>query len=170
MTTAPTLTTARLTLRAATAADFDAYAAILGDARSQYMGGPFSRTAAWDMFCNMIAQWSLSGFGGWIIDGATGFVGEVAIWHPSHFPEPELGWTLTAQAEGHGYAFEAATAARAWYWANTNAQTLVSYIDPANARSIALATKLGAQPDPNGPWATGESAADTTVFRHRRPA
>ncbi|MEX0371403.1 MAG: GNAT family N-acetyltransferase [Tateyamaria sp.] len=166
----PTLTTDRLTLRGPKASDFDAYAAMLGDARSTYMGGPFSRRQAWDMLCNMTAQWQLSGFGGWIIDSDDGFTGEVAIWHPSHFPEPELGWTLTADAEGKGYAAEAAHAARDWYWANTAAETVVSYIDPDNARSIALATKLGAQLDPNGPWAEGESAADTAVFRHRRPA
>lgn len=165
----PTLTTDRLILRGAKASDFDAYAAMLGDRRSQYMGGPFSRTGAWDMFCNMTAQWQLSGFGGWIIDTSNGFAGEVAIWHPSHFPEPELGWTLTAQAEGKGYASEAAKAALAWYWSNTDAATIVSYIDPRNTRSITLAAKLGATSDPNGPWADGESATDTSVFRHRRP-
>ncbi|MEL6563553.1 MAG: GNAT family N-acetyltransferase [Pseudomonadota bacterium] len=166
----PTLTTDRLTLRGATAADFDAYAATLADMRSQYMGGPYTRRGAWDMFCNMTAQWQLSGYGGWIIETDQGFAGEIAFWHPPHFPEPELGWTLTAQAEGHGYAREAARAALVWYWANTNAVTVVSYIDPKNARSIALATKLGAQPDPDGPWAEGENAANTTVYRHRRPS
>ena len=37
---APTLQTARLTLRPATMADFAAYAAFLATDRSQYMGGP----------------------------------------------------------------------------------------------------------------------------------
>lgn len=166
----PTLTTDRLTLRGATAPDFDAYAAMLGDARTRYMGGPYTRAGAWDMFCNITAQWQLSGFGGWIIEGGAGFVGEVAFWHPPHFPEPELGWTLTARAEGHGYAFEAASAARDWYWSSAKAASVVSYIDVENARSIALATRLGARPDPNGPWADGDSPEDTAVYRHRRAA
>lgn len=165
----PTLSTDRLTLRGASVADFDSYAAMLGDDRSQYMGGPFSRQGAWDMLCNMTAQWQLSGFGGWIIDTKDGFAGEVAIWHPSHFPEPELGWTVTAQAEGHGYASEAARAALQWYWSHQDADTLVSYVDTRNARSQTLAQKLGAVADPHGPWVEGESAADTIVFRHRRP-
>ena len=43
----------------------------------------------------------------------------------------------------------------------------VSYIDPGNARSIALAERLGARPDPDAPRAD----PDDLVYRHtaRRP-
>ncbi len=172
MTAIPTLTTERLTLRAATRVDFAPFAAMLASERTVHMGGPFDTATAWTYFTDVIACWHLNGFGGWIItDSATGaFLGEVAIQLPQHFPEPELGWTLTEQGEGHGYANEAATAALDWYWTNTTAQTLVSYISPGNTRSETLARTLGATPDATAPLPNGETSKDTTVYRHSRPA
>lgn len=166
----PTVQTERLTLRGAQRSDFDGYAAMLADPRMEYMGGPFDRGAAWSEFNKAIASWHLSGFGGWMITSTAGdLLGEVGITQSHRFPEPELGWTLTAQAEGHGYGFEAATAARDWFWQNTQRDALVSYVDPANARSAALARKLGAAPDPHATLPTGETADETTVYRHARP-
>lgn len=167
----PTLKTERLTLRAPRRTDFDDYARMLADPRTVFMGGPCSRKGAWDMFCNMIANWHLSGFGGWLIDaGDSKMVGEISLWYPDFFPEPELGWTLIAEAEGKGYAREAAEAALNWYWAHSTAHTVVSYIDPGNARSKALATRLGARPDPAAPLPDGETPQDTAVYRHVREA
>jgi RimJ/RimL family protein N-acetyltransferase len=168
----PTLETARLTLRGATRDDFGPFANMLASPRARYMGGPFDRPAAWALFTDAVACWQLNGFGGWIVtDRTTGaFRGDVAIVHPHHFPEPELGWTLTEQAEGQGYALEAASAALEWYWHNTKAQTLVSYITPGNIRSENLARKLGANPDPAAPLPDGETSDDTEVFRHAAPS
>lgn len=167
----PTLDTGRLTLRAPVRADFDAYAAMLADPRTAFMGGPYTRRGAWDLFCNMIANWHLSGFGGWLIDAGDGqVVGEISIWYPAHYPEPELGWTLTQEAEGKGYAHDAARAALNWYWSQSNAESIVSYIHPKNARSEALARRLGATPDPAAPLPIGDTAAETSVFRHMREA
>ncbi|MFL4469884.1 GNAT family N-acetyltransferase [Tateyamaria armeniaca] len=164
----PTLRTLRLTLRAPLRDDFDDYAAMLADPRSAHMGGPFSRRVAWDFFCNATAQWQLSGFGGWMIDSDGAWVGEIAIQQPDHFPEPELGWSLKGEAEGKGYALEAATAALRWYWRRTQSSTLVSYITPGNARSETLATRLGATLDPDAQRPDGETADETAVFRHHR--
>ncbi|WP_299286577.1 GNAT family N-acetyltransferase [uncultured Tateyamaria sp.] len=167
----PTLTTDRLTLRAPERRDFDAYAAMLADPRTSYMGGPFGRAQAWAEFNQIIAAWHLDGAGGWIItDGTDTLLGEIFVTQNQHFPEPELGWTLTRDAEGHGYAQEAARAVLAWYWANTDATTLVSYVTPTNARSAVLAEKLGAHPDDDAPRPDGENAQDTTVYRHMRGA
>ena len=168
----PTLTTDRMVLRGARRDDFDAFADMLAQPRTAHMGGPFDRAAAWRLFAMNLASWPLDGFGAWIITNRdTGaFMGDVGITHPIRFPEPELGWTLTAQTEGRGYATEAARAALDWYWANTDAQSVVSYITPGNTRSETLATRLGAVPDPDAPMPDGETSAETTVFRHRRPA
>jgi len=172
MTSIPTLTTERLTLRPPACCDFDAYAQMLGHPRTHFMGGPYDRAGAWQMFSWLSAHWVMDGFGGWICenraDGA--FLGEIAIIWPDHYPEPELGWTLTPEAEGHGYAFEGASAALTWYWANSAAGSVVSYIALDNARSAALAQRLGAALDPDAAFATGDSADDTGVWRHRRPS
>lgn len=168
----PTLTTDRLTLRGARRGDFDAFAAMLATDRATYMGGPFDRSGAWGFFVSALASWPLDGFGAWMVmDRATDtFLGDVGVIQPIRFPEPELGWTLTADAEGKGYAFEAANAALDWYWANTIADSVVSYIDPANTRSRTLAEKLGATHDPAAPLPEGETADETLVYRHARGA
>lgn len=167
MTTAPTLTTARLTLRHHRQEDFEPMAAHFATEWAQYMGGPVDRKGMWFWLASEVGAWSLLGHGSWAIDlTATGeTIGQVGINKPAHFPEVEIGWLLYPGHEGHGYAYEAATAARTWAFENGH-DTLVSYIDPPNARSIALAERLGATLDTDAP---APDAGDL-VYRHRRAA
>ena len=60
----------------------------------------------------------------------------------------ELGWLLYDGYEGQGYATEAAAALRDWAFGTLGLETLVSYCDPDNAASIAVAERLGAVRDP----------------------
>ena len=75
--------------------------------------------------------------------------GQVAVTHPPHFPETELGWFLLDGYERRGLAFEAASAARDYAFRSIHPASLVSYIHRDNSRSIALAERLGAVSDPN---------------------
>ena len=167
---APTLTTDRLTLRPHVMDDFAPLYDLFASDRAKYMGGPVATQEMWYWIASEVGSWSLQGFGSWGVernsDGA--FMGQVGINKPHHFPEVELGWVLLAPFEGQGYAFEAASTARNWYWTNTDADTLVSYITPGNARSIALAQKLGATLDANAALPTGEDRDETIVFRHAK--
>ena len=70
MTAIPTLTTSRLTLRPMCADDWDAYHRLMTSERALYMGGPFSASVAWGMFCSDHAQWSLFECGGLMIENA----------------------------------------------------------------------------------------------------
>ncbi|MEM9967030.1 MAG: GNAT family N-acetyltransferase [Pseudomonadota bacterium] len=168
---APRLVTDRLVLRGPRREDFGAFAEVLAGARSSYMGGPYDRDRAWALFMQLVGQWSLDGFGGWILIEANTnrFVGDVGILQPPKFPEPEIGWTLTEAAEGHGFATEAASAVLSWYWANSQAESVVSYITPGNTRSERLALRLGAKQDHAAPLPAGETLDETAVWRHQRP-
>ena len=150
--TIPTLTTGRLTLRAPRRADFDAYRETLMSERARHMGGwPFTGEGAWGSFTSDAGSWLVDGFGYWSVERrADGrFLGLVGLGHPPHFPELELGWAVQAEAEGHGHATEAARAVLAHAFGAMGVATLVSYVDPANARSIAVAGRLGGRPDPD---------------------
>lgn len=160
----PTLTTERLTLRAPAMDDFPAYALLMASPRSRGMGGPFDTRAAWGIFCHDVALWQLFGHGALMIDlSATGeCVGQVGINHGPLFPEKELGWQVYEGHEGNGYATEAARALRDWAFATLSLRTLVSYIDPGNSRSAAVAERLGAVIDP----VALKQDSDDLVYRH----
>ena len=163
----PTLRTARLTLRAPVMEDFPAYAALLASPRSVFMGGPFDLRTAWGLFCHDVAQWRLFGHGALMVDlTATGAcVGQVGINHGPLFPEKELGWQVYEEYEGQGYATEAAGALRDWAFRTLGLPRLVSYMDPGNVRSAAVAERLGAVLDPAAP----KQDPDDLVYRHRPP-
>ena len=143
-TMAPTLTTERLTLRPIRLDDFDKFAALWASPRSEGMGGPFGTREAWGIFCHEVALWSLCGHGGLAIDlRTTGqCVGIVEINDGPLFPERELGWQVYEEHEGNGYVTEAARAFLDWAFRVLELETLVSYIDPSNIRSIAVAERL----------------------------
>ncbi len=165
---APTLHSDRLTLRHHCYADFAPLADLFETERSRHMGGPIPRSVLWRWLAAEVGSWSLLGFGSWAIDlrdsGKT--IGQIGINKPDDFPEIELGWILYESHEGFGFAQEAAIAARNWAYGPRALPSLVSYIDPANTRSIALAERLGARPDPDA------ARPDPTdlVYRHPAPA
>ena len=165
MTAPPVLETARLRLRAPVAADWPHYRALLTAPRSRFMGGPFDLSGAWGWFCHDCALWPLYGHGALVLEPREGGapLGSVQINDGALFPEVELGWQLFDGAEGRGYATEAARALRDWAFTVRGLPALVSYIDPGNAASIAVAERLGAAPDPEArPQALGD-----LVYRHR---
>lgn len=165
---APTLRTERLTLRPATMADFEAYAAFLATDRSRFMGGPHGTAKAWDWFCNDTAQWVLLDMGALIVCLQGRAVGQVAVCHGPIFPEPELGWFLyDAADEGQGYAAEAASALRDWALGTRGLTALVSYIDPDNHASVKLAQRLGGRLDPDAATPDGVPCA---VYRFEKRA
>lgn len=160
----PTLTTSRLTLRPMRFDDWPAYRQLMASERAQFMGGPFSDAAAWGMFCSDHAQWDLFGCGALMIDETlTGAcVGQVGINAGPLFPEFELGWFVYPDFEGRGYAREAAEAMLRWAKEVRQLPSLVSYVDPANARSTGLAVRLGAELDPKAE----RPSPDDLVYRH----
>lgn len=162
MTFAPTLQTERLTLRPHSMDDWPAYCALMTSPRAEFMGGPFDARAAWCVFCSDHAQWSLLGHGALAVDHEGTMVGQVAIQHPPHFPETELGWMAFEGFEGRGFMTEAAAALRLWAFRSLGLETLVSYIEPQNTRSAALADRLGAKLDPTAQ----PPHPDDHVYRH----
>jgi RimJ/RimL family protein N-acetyltransferase len=145
----PVLKTDRLILRAPRVEDFAVYAETACSDRGAGIGGPMNRADAWWDFVQLASGWMLHGHGGWTIEGReTGeTLGFVLIGLEPGDQEPELGYLLGAKAEGRGIAQEAARAVLAFARDTLKCKTLVSYIDAANARSIRVAERLGAQRD-----------------------
>lgn len=151
--TLPTLHTARLTLRAPKLSDFEHWAPFFASERSWLERGPLDRVDAYRLWAADVALWTLRGYGPFGLDDRTtgAYLGEVGIYQPEGYPEPELGWFVTPESEGKGYAVEAARAVMAWTRDSFGWDRLVSIIDPANTRSVALGLRLGGTIDPTLP-------------------
>lgn len=160
--TIPTLITERLALRAPQLADFEHWAVFFASDRSAHERGPLPRRAAWSTWAADVANWTLRGYGPFGVETRdTGaYIGEVGIYETDSYPEPELGWFVVPEAEGKGYAAEAARAVMGWAQGRLGWTRLVNIIDPANARSIALGQRLGGVIDPD---AQGEDPGDVVI-------
>jgi RimJ/RimL family protein N-acetyltransferase len=166
----PVLETERLNLRAPVLADYPAVEVFICSDRARFvLAEPGTPRVAWRVLAHVTGMWALRGFGPFVFcDRVSGeALGMSGPWYPMGWPEKEIGWSVwSAEAEGKGIAFEAAEAARAHAFGVLGWATAVSYIDPKNARSIALAERLGCvlDPDAQGPDDGGPPAL---VYRHR---
>lgn len=145
----PTFEDGSLRYRAPNPKDLDAYVAFRASARSKGVGGPYDLTSSMVSFMALTGHWAQHGFGRWIVadsetDRALGVVG---LLYPPHWPEPEIAWSLFDGAEGKGIAYRAALFTRRYAYEVLGWSTVISCTAPDNARSIALARRMGARPD-----------------------
>ena len=148
----PTLDTPRLHLRAHTAADLPALAAIWADpVVVRYIGNtPSTLEQSWARLLRYAGHWALLGFGFWAIEErASGrFAGEIGLADFKRDITPaiedrETGWVLAPWAHGHGYATEALRAVLAWADATFPDAATACVIEPDNVASRRVAEKCG---------------------------
>jgi len=138
----PVIETDRLILREHRLADFDPITVHWESDRTRWTGGPHNRKRAWEVFSMDCAQWHLSGYGMWILqDKASGTT---------------AGWV--------GF-YEAATTAHAYGAEHWDIHAPCSYISTPNARSIALAERMGAVKDKSAPPSTATTRSTATTPR-----
>lgn len=170
----PVIDTARMILRVPQGDDWPFWRDFATSDRSRFVGGPMLAAGqAWRNFGHVIGHWAMRGFGMYVMvdrrDGRR--LGLTGPWFPDGWAEPEIGWSLwLPEAEGQGYAFEAARAALDHAFGALGWETAVSYIAPDNVASIALAERLGARPDAHAARPDLPGGADIVIYRHPREA
>jgi RimJ/RimL family protein N-acetyltransferase len=140
--------TQRLLLRRFAAADVDDFVALQADPevrRYIQLAQPFGREQAAERVENDEAEWQERGRRMLAIEERAGgrFLGRVTLHHWAQFGETEIGWALRGDARGRGFATEAARAFADWGFRNLDVPYLTAMIRPDNARSIAVAARLG---------------------------
>ena len=145
----PTITTARLRLRAFRSNDLNAYAAMQANPEvMRYLVRGRTATAAevWHTMASSLGGWALRGYSTWACEKIEGdvFIGSVGIFEPLDWPEPEIAYSLDRPFWGQGYATEAAGAARDWLFANFQFKRAASFIRPDNVSSKRVVERLGA--------------------------
>jgi len=142
----PVIETPRLVLRFPEIADEPMCNAFLASDRAHFVGGPADRGRAWRAFAHLAGQWDMRGYGMFTstLRDTGQPIGMCGHFHPIDMAEPEISWSIWApEFEGKGYAYEAAMAARDYAYHTLGWTTVTSNIDAENARSIALAERLG---------------------------
>ena len=145
----PTLETRRLTLRPFVESDAEQLFAISQDPEvMRFIGDRTipSMEDCWRAVAVWLGHWQLRGYGPLaVIERESGrFIGRVSLWYPYGWPAPELGYLFGRDAWGRGYATEAAGATLDWAFEHVeDPRDWISLIDPANAASVRVVTKLG---------------------------
>ncbi len=145
----PTLETERLILRPIGPEDLAPWMAFAADETAmRYLGGPQPPSVAWRGCMSMAGAWRMVGFSMFsIVDKASGrWAGRVGPWMPADWPGTEVGWGLTPEFWGNGYATEGATAAIDWVFDALGWTEVIHCIDPQNAPSQNVARRLGSSP------------------------
>lgn len=149
------LETDRLLMRRWRDEDRRPFAALNADPRVvEYLPGALSRAESDTLLDRIDSVFDLHGFGRWAVERIDtneliGFVGLASPRFETHFtPCVEIGWRLSADHWGSGYATEAAHAALGFAFGPAGLDELVSFTVPDNTRSRAVMERLGMSRDP----------------------
>ena len=150
----PVVETARLRLRQWRSADIAPYTAMLADPSTARFitvdGNPvIDEMTGWRHTVVMAGHWSLHGAGMFAVEEKSSgkFIGRVGPWFPPAWPDFEIGWGITREAQGKGYAVEAARASIDWAFATFEIEQVIHCIDRENTASQGVARRLGAEKD-----------------------
>lgn len=156
MSDVPTLETERLTLRAFRLEDAAALHEMHQHEEVMQFSGGLERFAnvssTVDYMAMHLGYWRLYGFGKWALVARDSgqLVGRVGFAPSSAVPDsgtiPELGWLLSRQHWGQGYATEAAGAALQYGFDSLKQKRIVSLIEASNKASVAVGQRLGQSP------------------------
>ncbi|NNC40206.1 MAG: GNAT family N-acetyltransferase [Acidimicrobiia bacterium] len=167
------LQTERLILRRWRPSDRKPFAAMNSDPEvMRHFVAPLTGQES-DAFIDRIEDaFDIWGFGLWAIEvpGVAGFVGFTGLWpvgFEAHFtPAVEIGWRLSRQHWGFGYATEAASAALKYGLGPAGLDEVVSFTIPANVRSIAVMERIGMSHDPADDFDHPNIPGGSSLSRH----
>jgi RimJ/RimL family protein N-acetyltransferase len=148
----PVIETERLRLRQWRSADIAPYTAMLADpptARFITVDGEpvVDEMTGWRHTVVMAGHWALHGAGMFAVEEKSSgkFIGRVGPWFPPAWPDFEVGWGIAREAQGKGYAVEAARASIDWAFATFEIERVIHCIDRENTASQGVARRLGAE-------------------------
>jgi RimJ/RimL family protein N-acetyltransferase len=141
------LETERLRLRWLREDDFDEYAKMCRDPEvMRFLGGVLlTDIEIWRQMASIMGHWYFRGYGIWAAEEkSTGkLVGRIGCLKPIGWPAFEVGWVLSRESWGKGYATEGARRAMAYAFDELDRDHVISLIAPENVPSIRVAERLG---------------------------
>jgi ribosomal-protein-alanine N-acetyltransferase len=165
--------TDRLLLRRWRDSDREPFATMNADPQvMHHFTAPLSREASDDFVDRIEQAFDIWGFGLWAVEvpGVAEFVGFAGLWpvgFDAHFtPAVEVGWRLSADHWGRGYATEAARSALGFGFDGAGLDEIVSFTVPTNTKSVAVMERLGMTHDPNDDFDHPSLPVRSSLRRH----
>jgi len=166
------LRTPRLVLRQWRQSDFDSFAALNADSEvRRFFPAPLTREESDALAKRAERDIAERGWGLWAVEvmESAPFIGFVGLAEPSfdaHFtPAVEVGWRLSRDQWGNGYATEAARAAITFAFDDLGLDEIVSFTSEVNERSRRVMERLGMTHDPQDDF-DHPSVASGPLRRH----
>ena len=151
---APVLKTERLTLRGWRQSDVVPFIAMSADHEvMRYFPALLSPDEAREYIADLQERFRKWGFGYWAVEAPDApFAGFVGLSRPKidaqFTPCVEIGWRLARQAQGKGYAKEAALEALRYGFEELGLKEIVAMVSPENAASCRVADRIGMTRNP----------------------
>jgi RimJ/RimL family protein N-acetyltransferase len=166
------LRTPRLVLRQWRQSDFDSFAALNADSEvMRFFPAPLTREESDALAKRAERDIAERGWGLWAVEvmESAPFIGFVGLAEPSfdaHFmPAVEVGWRLSRDHWGNGYATEAARAAITFAFDDLGLDEIVSFTSEVNVPSRRVMERLGMTHDPRDDF-DHPSVASGPLRRH----
>lgn len=167
------LRTARLLLRGWRDEDLPAFAALNADPRvMEHMPSVLSRQDSDALAGRIRVRLGEEGLGLWAVEvpGRASFIGFAGLARPTFdapfLPAVEVGWRLSQEHWGQGFATEAAQAAVAHGFGTLGLAEILSFTVPGNLRSRRVMEKLGMRHDPAADFDHPRVPPDSPLRRH----
>lgn len=176
------IVTGRLRLRPWREADKAPFAAATNtEAVMRHLDGVMTRPEADAFIDRQMAMQASRGLCRWAVETLAGnqIIGMCGLRYAGYAGTPvsdelEIAWRLSEAEWGKGYAREAAEAAIAWGWANTDRSRIAAWTIPANQASWGLMIRLGMTRRPDldfdrPPYPEGHPRRRHVVYVLERP-
>jgi RimJ/RimL family protein N-acetyltransferase len=171
--TAPTIESARLTLRGWRDDDVEPWTAMGADERvMEFFPGTYDRPKALSIAALIRAALDANGHGWWVLEPKEGpaFGGVIALqavpFEAPFTPAIEVGWRLPYDLWGKGYATEGARAALNFAFDKLHVDEVVAMTSALNLRSQRVMERLGMTRDPGDDFDHPKVPAGNRLQRH----
>jgi 3-dehydroquinate dehydratase/shikimate dehydrogenase len=166
------IATARLLLRPWRASDREPFAAMNADPRvMEWFPRLMSAQESDAMATAIDGRMSEQGWGLWAVEvpGVAEFIGLIGL-NPDEdtlgYPVVEVGWRLTAEHWGRGYAPEGARASLAYGFDTLALEEIVAFTSVGNAKSRRVMEKIGMSHDPDEDFDHPRVPRESSRCRH----
>ena len=170
---APTIETARLILRDWRDDDVEPWVALNADPRvAEYLGRSFTPEFSEAAAIRIRAALRANGYGWWAVEirGGAPFAGVICLqdvpFDAPFTPAREIGWRLSHEHWGKGYATEGARAALDFAFERLGWNEVVAFTAASNVRSQRVMERLGMTHDPGDDFEHPRLAEGHPLRRH----